>query len=160
MAIVDSTGTKLTKAQLLGKTTNVPQPVVVQFTEDIWETYHQPGAKDYEDGPNAGKRKLFRTGQQVPQADIDAMYAASVATIDTVAPATGLAAGNTPVTITGSGFSGSKGATFGGSAAGSFKVVSDTKITCTTPAHAAGAVAVVVQDASGDATKANGFTYS
>lgn len=160
MAIVDSTGTKLTKAQLLAKTTAVAQPPVVKFTEDIWETYQLPGAKNYEDGANTGKKKLYNEGQEVLQSEIDASYAASAATVDAVAPANGVAAGGLAVTITGKGFGGSRGATFGGTAATEFKVVSDTKITCKTPAHAAGAVAVVVQDASGDATKAAAFTYA
>jgi hypothetical protein len=160
MAIVDSTGTKLTKAQLLAKTTNVPQPTVVRLNEDIWETYGLPGAKSFEDGKNAGRKKLYRAGQAVPQAEIDAKYAASAAVISAVAPVSGVAAGNVNVTITGQGFSGATGATFGGTAATAFKVVSDTKITCKTPARAVGVVDVVVQDASGPATKTGGFTYT
>lgn len=162
MAIVNAAGTKLTKTQLLALTTEVEQDPIVEFTEKVYETYQLPGAKNFEDGSNVGRRVLFSEGQQVQQSVIDAMYAASAATIDTVSPAAGLAAGGLAVTITGTGFAGVRGATFGGTAApsGSFKVVSDTKITCVTPAHAAGAVAVVVQDASGDVTKANGFTYS
>lgn len=160
MAIVDEAGTKLTKAQLLALTTEVDQDPIVQFTADVWETSAYPGGKAFEDGPGAKRSKLFHTGQQVRQSVIDKMYSASAATVDTIAPAAGLAAGNLAVTITGSGFAGVRGVTFGGTAATNVKVVSDTKITCNTPAHAAGAVAVVVQDASGDVTKASGFTYS
>ena len=48
----------------------------------------------------------------------------------------GPASGGTAVTITGTGFYGATGVTFGGSAATSVAVVSDTSITCVTPAHA------------------------
>lgn len=160
MTIVKSDGTKLTKAQLLALTTSVSQPPIVKFTEDVFEITPFPGGKDFDDATKSKRSRLFNAGQEVPQSVIDAMYAAGAATVDTVTPATGLAAGVIPVTITGTGFAGVRGVTFGGAAATNVKVVSDTKITCTNPAHAAGAVNVVVQDASGDVTKTGGFTYS
>ncbi|WP_183391032.1 IPT/TIG domain-containing protein, partial [Kineococcus radiotolerans] len=76
-----------------------------------------------------------------------------------VSPATGAAAGGTAVTITGTGFTGATGVTFDGVAGSSFVVVSDTSITVTTPAHAEGAVNVVVADPAGDGTSNNGFAY-
>lgn len=79
--------------------------------------------------------------------------------ITTVSPAGGLAAGGTNVTISGSGFTGATGVTFGGTAATSVVVVNSTTITCTAPAHAAGAVAVVVAHPNGNATKPSGFVY-
>jgi hypothetical protein len=81
-------------------------------------------------------------------------------TLTTVAPDNGVAAGGTAVTLTGTGFTGATGATFGGAAATAFTVVSATSITCTTPAHAAGAVDVVVLHPNGNATKTGGFTYT
>jgi hypothetical protein len=160
MTIVNSAGTKLTKAQLLALTTNVPQPPILKFTEDIFEITPFPGGKDFDDITKSKRSKLFITGQEVPQAVIDAMYTAGAAAFTSIAPAAGLAVGGLPVTITGSGFAGVRGVTFGGTAATNVKVVSDTKITCVTPPHAAGAVAVVIQDASGDVTAAAAFTYS
>lgn len=70
-------------------------------------------------------------------------------------------AAGTPVTLVGSGFlSGSPASvTFGGVAATSVVVVDDTHITCTAPAHALGAVDVVVTIGSSPATLAGGFTY-
>jgi hypothetical protein len=80
--------------------------------------------------------------------------------ISAVTPASGAAAGGTSVTISGNGFTGATAVTFDGTAAASFSVNSDTSITATTPAHAAGAAAVVVTTAaSGTVSKPNGFTY-
>ncbi len=66
----------------------------------------------------------------------------------------GTADGGTAVTITGTGFDdtggASEGVTFGGTAATSVVFVNSTTITCVTPAHAAGLVDVVVTN--GDAT--------
>jgi LPXTG-motif cell wall-anchored protein len=78
-------------------------------------------------------------------------------TIASVTPNSGPETGGTAVTITGTGFTGATGVTFGGTAAPSFTVVDDTSITTTTPAHAPGAVGVVVtapggQSAPGDFT--------
>lgn len=156
MSIVDANGNILTKAELLAKTTAVVVPDKVRTTEAIYETFTHPGASDHE----GGRRLLYREGMAVSSAEIDAMYAASAASFSSITPATGLAAGGTNVTILGAGFSGVEGVTLGGVAATNVKVVSDTKITCTTGAHAAGAVAVVIQDASGNVTAAGAFTYA
>lgn len=81
-------------------------------------------------------------------------------TIDTVSPSSGPASGGTGVTLTGSGFTGATSLTFGGTAATSLNVVSSTSVTAVTPAHATGAVDVVITTPSGSATKTNGFTYA
>jgi hypothetical protein len=86
-------------------------------------------------------------------------YTASAAFGCTITPNTGLAAGATNVQITGYGFTGATGVTVGGGAATNFVVVSDTVITCTTPAHAVGANTVVITKAAGNATMTNAFTY-
>jgi len=81
-------------------------------------------------------------------------------TFGTIVPAAGPVAGNTPVTITGTGFTGATTVTFGGTAATSFSVGSDTSITAITPAHAAGAVNVVITTpGGGTATGTNVYTY-
>jgi hypothetical protein len=49
---------------------------------------------------------------------------------------------------------------FAGTAASNVTVVSSTSMTATTPAHAAGAVNVVVSDTGGSVTLTNGYTYS
>jgi hypothetical protein len=77
-----------------------------------------------------------------------------------VSPPSGPASGGTGVTLTGSGFTGTTGVTFGGTAATSVNVVSSTSVTVVTPAHATGAVDVVLTTPSGSATKTNGYTYA
>ena len=77
-----------------------------------------------------------------------------------VSPPSGLAAGGLAVSVHGSGLTGSTGVTFGGTAGTAFSVVSDAQINVTTPAHAAGAVNVVVANPRGNATVTNGFAYS
>ena len=65
-------------------------------------------------------------------------------TVTSVSPATGTTAGGTAITITGSGFLTGATATVGGVTCSSLTVVSSTSIACTTGAHGAGAVDVVV----------------
>jgi hypothetical protein len=74
-----------------------------------------------------------------------------------IAPASGPVAGGTSVVITGTDFTNGT-VTFDGTSA-SCTVDSDTQITCTSPAHAAGAVDVVVTTPGGSATSTGGFTY-
>lgn len=87
--------------------------------------------------------------------------APAFAATNSVTPATGPAAGGTAVVITGTDFTSAiTGVTFGGSAGTAFSIISPTEIHVTTPAHAAGAVNVVLVDAAGNITKTNGFTYA
>ena len=80
-------------------------------------------------------------------------------TLSTVSPFSGPASGGTGVTLTGTGFTGATGVTFGGTAATSVNVVGSTTVTAVTPAHATGAVDVVITTPSDSATKTNGYTY-
>jgi hypothetical protein len=79
--------------------------------------------------------------------------------VERLNPATGGVAGGTGVQVIGDGLIGSTGVTFGGTAATGFIVNSDALITCITPAHAAGAVAVVVLNPRGNVTLPNAYTY-
>lgn len=80
-------------------------------------------------------------------------------TVSTIVPSSGPTAGGTAVTITGTNLSSTTSVTFGGTAATSFTASSATQITATTPAHAAGAVDVVVTTSGGSATSTGGFTF-
>jgi len=80
-------------------------------------------------------------------------------TLSSINPTAGTSLGNTPVTLTGTNFTGSSTVTIGGLSASNIVVVNETTITANTPAHAAGAVNVVVTTAAGSATLTNGYTY-
>lgn len=75
-------------------------------------------------------------------------------------PNTGGTAGGTVVTITGDNLKDVTAVTFGGTAGTALTKDADDSIRVTTPAHAAGAVTVVLTDPSGTKTVTNGFTYA
>ncbi len=79
-----------------------------------------------------------RTGPVAPGAPYPDVNSPPI--VSNVNPGTGLAAGGLAVTVTGAGFTGATGVTFGGTAATAVVVVNSNTITCTTPAHAAGSV--------------------
>ncbi len=82
-------------------------------------------------------------------------------TVTSISPLSGTTAGGTAVTITGTGFLAGASVTIGGSGATNVSVVSSNSITATTPAHAAGVVAVKVTNTDGkSSTLNNGFTYT
>lgn len=82
-------------------------------------------------------------------------------TVTSISPATGSTAGDTLVTITGSGFTNATAVIIGGAAATSVVVVNDTSITATTPAGTAGVANVIVTTTSnGPATGKGLFTYT
>ncbi len=76
-------------------------------------------------------------------------------------PTSGTANGGTAVTITGTGFLAGATVQLGGTSATGVTVVNSTSITATTPAHAAGAVSVVVTNTDAQSgTLNNGYTYT
>lgn len=128
------------------------QPSTWTVTEDVFEDHHLPGSTRH------GRRLKWAKDEVITQAQKDDAYAE--ATVTSISPATGAAAGGTVVTMTGTNLHEARGATFGGSAATAWSVLSDTQVRCTTPAHAAGAVTVVVDLAAGDVTKTTFYTYT
>jgi glucose/arabinose dehydrogenase len=82
-------------------------------------------------------------------------------TVTSINPATGVTTGATAVSITGTGFLAGATVSFGGTAGTAVTVVNGTTITASTPAHAAGAVNVVVTNTDAkNATLTNGYTYT
>ncbi len=82
-------------------------------------------------------------------------------TVTSVSPNSGTTAGGTSVNISGTNFSSGATITFGGGAATNVSVVNATTINAVTPAHAAGAVNVVVTNSNGlSGTLTSGFTYT
>jgi IPT/TIG domain len=84
----------------------------------------------------------------------------SAPTVIVIAPTSGTTLGGTPVTITGTNFSGATAVTIGSTAATNLVVVNDSTITAVAPAHAAaGAVDVVVSTSAGNGTGPGLYTY-
>ena len=98
-------------------------------------------------------------GSAVSLADRFTYYATPV--VGSITPAGGPLAGDTSVTINGSGFSGATAVDFGANPASSFGVISNSKITCTSPAGS-GAVDVTVSNPLGSSatSSADQFTYT
>lgn len=89
-----------------------------------------------------------------------AVPVAAAPVFSSISPSSGTIAGGTSVTITGSGFIDVTSVTFGGTAATTYTNGSTTTtITATTPAHAAGAVSVIITTADGG-TATGSFTYT
>jgi hypothetical protein len=84
------------------------------------------------------------------------------AVVTGMTPASGPSGGGTVVTLSGSGFTGASAVYFGTTAAASFTVNSDTSITMTAPAHAAGMVDITVKTTSSTSARsgADVFTYN
>jgi hypothetical protein len=81
--------------------------------------------------------------------------------VSSVTPSSGPTAGGTGVTVTGTGFTGTYDIEFGtGNPAGTWTVVSDTEITVTTPATAAGTVDVLVTTPGGASATSSLDHYS
>ncbi len=102
-------------------------------------------------------------------AEIQGIYTAASAglcvpplpTVTAISPADGAADGGTPVTITGTGFTGATAVMFGSTSATTYTVDSDTQITVISPAAAAGTVHITVTTPGGTsaAVSADQFTY-
>ena len=93
------------------------------------------------------------------------VHPATVAVVPVVysfTPVTGPIAGGTSVTVRGSGFTGTiavTGVKFGTTSATNWSVVDDDTLVATAPAHAAGAVAIVVTNATGPSTTGPTFLF-
>ncbi|MGA5756753.1 IPT/TIG domain-containing protein [Nonomuraea bangladeshensis] len=127
---------------------------LIKISEDLLEGTRPDGTAF----PEGRMSVRFPAGSVVRKSVFDRCF--PDATIDSVFPASGAAAGGTALTIRGRNFTPGTTVTIGGTAATDVVVVNDTLIECKAPAHAAGAVAVVVITDAGAATKAGGFTYA
>ncbi len=83
--------------------------------------------------------------------------------VNSCSPTSGSTGGGTNVTLSGSFFTSVNSLTFGGSNVTNLTVVNDTTITCTTPAHAAGAVTIRASKPGGfglSGERFNAYTYN
>jgi hypothetical protein len=110
--------------------------------------YTSPGSVTLKTNSGTSAAALY-FATNYPSATIDVIPSPVVTTIS---PTSGDKDGGTPVTITGTGFTGTTSVTFGGVLATSVIVLSDTEITCVAPAGPAGPVNVVVTNSSGSST--------
>lgn len=146
----NAAGTVQTKAGLAKTTWTDPDPWLV-ITNDTYERFQLPGSS------TPARRLKWRAGQKVRTSDFDAAWPA--ATVTSVTPATGPAAGGTAVTIKGTNLKGSTGATIG-VAVTSYVVVDDYTATAVTGATTAGVKTATVTDDSGtSAALAAAYTY-
>jgi hypothetical protein len=116
-------------------------------------------------GPTIDVQVTFTYGGQNVPIDLGSVPVVPVPvspTVTSVSPATGPVAGGTPVTITGTGFTGATSVQFGSAAGIALVVDSDTQLTVTTPPGAAGAAPVTVTAPGGTSTAGptSQFTYS
>ncbi|MCD9904626.1 IPT/TIG domain-containing protein [Streptomyces sp. MT29] len=153
MGLYRESGQRITKA-------GFPAVTVADTPKRVTENIYQSEPYGRGDGRPEGSRRhlLYEAGQVVPQSVIDRLFAA--ATIATIAPATGPAAGGTTVTITGTNLDGVAAVNFGATAGTELKVLSATELRVKAPAGSAGAVNVVLVDDAGNVTKTSGFTYT
>ncbi|MEU5748234.1 IPT/TIG domain-containing protein [Streptomyces sp. NPDC047726] len=129
----------------------------VRITEDVYES-RAYGSGDRR--PEGSRRHLlYQAGTVVLQSEVDKLFAPA-ATITTVTPATGPAAGGTVVTVKGTRLDGVTAINFGATPGTELKVISATEVRVKTPAGAAGASNVVAAADTGNVTKTGGFTYS
>lgn len=110
-----------------------------------------------------GNTMVSQTNFTIQGSNTNALTAAiaiqSGSTLTAITPTSGAASGGTGFTLTGTGLTGATGVTFDGVAATSVNVVNSTTVTGVTPAHATGAVDIVINTPAGSATLANGYTY-
>ncbi|MFE1206323.1 IPT/TIG domain-containing protein [Streptomyces sp. NPDC058762] len=131
--------------------------VPMRVTTDVYETKaYGPG-----DGRPEGSRRhlLYQAGTVVPQSEINRLFTPA-ATVTSISPATGPAAGGTTVTVKGTRLAGVTAVNFGATPGTDLQRISDSELRVKSPAGAAGAVDVVVVADSGNVTMTDGFTYS
>jgi hypothetical protein len=94
-------------------------------------------------------------------ADVVLVNTYGAPTLTTVSPATGVKAGGTSVTLTGTLFHAAARVWFGNTEAASVVVAGATSITAVSPAHAAGTYDVTVENFDGQlGTAADAFTFT
>lgn len=152
MGLYDESGNRISKANFPAQPVSDP---LLEVTENVYERvpypFEAPGAE------GSMMRLAYQRGDTVRQSEIDLRY--PPATVSSINPSSGPAAGGTVVTITGTNLDGVSSVTFGGVAGTNLQVESPSRLQVTTPAGTAGAVDVVVVDDSGSVTVTGGFTY-
>ncbi|MFD7334920.1 IPT/TIG domain-containing protein [Streptomyces violascens] len=153
MGLYRQDGTRITKATVPAAALNDPP---VRITEDIF-TSESYGRGDGQ--PEGSKRfLLYPAGTIAMRSVIDRLFAP--ATVTSISPADGPAAGGTTITIKGDNLDGVSAITFGNTTGTELRIRSAGELTVKSPSGAAGAVTVTLDDDSGPVAKPNGFTYA
>ncbi len=90
---------------------------------------------------------------------VDLVYVGAPPVVNSISPARGSTAGGDVVTIGGLFFTPGTTVSVGGASCVSLTIVNSTEMRCTTPAHAPGAVSLVVTNPSGSTVAASPFTF-
>lgn len=152
MGLYRKDGSRITKAALPVAPLDDP---LVTVTADIYQS--EPyGRGDMQ--PEGSKRLLlYPAGTLVRRSVLDRLF--TPATISTISPVKGPAAGGTIVTIKGTALDGVTAVSFGGKPGTELRVRSATELSVKTPSGTAGAVTVDLADDAGTVSKANAYTY-
>ncbi|MFP3990999.1 IPT/TIG domain-containing protein [Streptomyces sp. E11-3] len=151
MGLYRQDGTRIMKAAFPAASLDDPP---VRVTDDVYIS--EPYGRG--DGQPEGSKRflLYPAGTIVFRSAVDQLFTA--ATITSINPATGPAAGGTTVTINGARLDGISAVTFGGAAGTELRLRSASELTVRTP-PGEGAVAVELADDSGTVSRTDGFTY-
>ncbi|MFI1201615.1 IPT/TIG domain-containing protein [Streptomyces sp. NPDC020883] len=152
MGLYRQDGTRITKSAFPSTALSDPP---VRVTEDVYVS--EPYGRG--DGQPEGSKRflLYPAGTIALRSAVDRLF--TTATVASISPSKGPAAGGTTVTVKGDHLDGVSSIVFGGVTGTDLRVHSATELTVKTPPGEAGAVAVEVADDSGTVSKANGFTY-
>ncbi|MEV7011659.1 IPT/TIG domain-containing protein [Streptosporangium sp. NPDC051022] len=154
MTLHTQDGTQLSKTAATALFTPVTDTdPLIKATVNIDERYDQDGADPR--FPYDGKRLAIRKGQVIRTSVLNEYFPA--ATVDSISPATGPAAGGTAVTIKGKNFTPGSVPKIGNVAATTVVVIDAQTITCVSPAKTAGTHDVTVTTDANTATKASAF---
>lgn len=129
-------------------------------------TYPQIGIKSVTPGYSFTGCTMYSNGycifsaSDTSAANVTITASSDIVSLTNVNPSSGSASGGTGITLTGTNLTGTTSVTFGGTSATSVNVVNATTVTAVTPAHAVGAVDVVITTSNGSSTLTSGYTYN
>lgn len=168
MSIRNAAGAVQSKTSVMANMTeNTPDEFITYVYSPAAALLYKGVTYDGETAFEGHRSKAFVPGQTYRKADIDAHFPTPTfveAYETSLGPGGGIgalaAAGGDAVTIIGTNLDGVTGVTFGGTAATSVVVVNSTKVTCVSPAKAAGAHALVIIDDVTAALAGGNATYA
>lgn len=156
MALRKEDGTVLSVAAFKALFTVVATPEATYTAEEnIWEDRDQPGC-------NTSRTCVLKyaAGDVIGDTVYNAPYTGNVPTFVSVLPVTAVIATGASLVITGTNLNEVSSVSVGGNAATALNHVSDTELSCHAPAHAGGAVSIVLTYGGGAVTAAAAVTYA